>query len=219
MLHAALRMMHPDGDFCFVTKPDGLPLRRLMEMRRRVLFVPDARHTVFWAEALFQEALALPASLQQHLQVRDSAAIGIFAELAPRPRAMQGFRLGHLRHTGEEWVLRQEGSIMKRQQTVLELPLSARVGAILDRYIPVDRRALLQGKDHDALWVAKNGDPLGKGLKRMIAVRSRARFGVSFGPQRFRTSLTTTRAMVGGGPPVRPFPHPGSQPNDIAQIL
>jgi integrase len=170
-------------------------------MRRRVLFVPDARHTVFWAEALFREALALPVSMQQHLQVRDAAMIGTFAELGPRARAMQGLRLGHLQRNGEEWILRQEGSIMKRQETVLELPLSARVGTILDRYIPVDRRALLQGRGHDALWVAKNGDPLGKGLRTMIAVRSRARFGVGFGPQRFRTSLTTTRAMVGGGGP------------------
>ena len=203
-LHAALRMMHPDGDFGFVTKPDGLPLRQIMEMRRRVLFVPDARHNVFWAEKLFREALALPVGRRRQLQVRDAAMIGIFAELAPRARAMQSLRLRHLQRTSEGWILRQEGSIMKRLETVLELPLSPRVGAILDLYVPVVRRELLQGQDHDSLWVSKNGHPLGKGLKAMVATRSRAHFGVGFGPQRFRISLTTTRAMAGGSHPFDP---------------
>jgi integrase len=201
-LHAALRMMHPKGDFGFVTKPDGLPLRQLLEMRRRVLFVPDSRHNVFWAEALFRDALALSTGLTRRLQIRDAAIVGIFAELAPRARAMQGLRLRHLQHNGEEWILGQEGPIMKRQQTILELPLSPRVGTILDRYMSVERLELLQGQDHDALWVAKNGKPLGSsGLKLMIAARARTRYGVGFGPQRFRISLTTTRALVGGRNP------------------
>jgi integrase len=201
-LHAALRMMYPDGDFGCVTKLDGVPIRQLLEMRRRILFVPDSRHNVFWAEELFRDALVLPAALPRRLQIRDAAIIGIFAELAPRARAMRSFRLCHLHHNGEEWILRQEGPIMKRQQTVLELPLSPRVGAILDQYIRVERRELLGGRDHDALWVAKNGRPLGEsGVKLMIAARSKKHYGVSFGPQRFRISLTTTRAMVGGGHP------------------
>jgi hypothetical protein len=161
-LHASLRMMHPDGDFGSVMKPDGLPLRRIIEMRRRILFVPDARHTVFWAEALFRDALALPASLQRRLQVRDAAMIRVFAELAPRNRAMRGLRLHHLQRTSTEWIVRQEGSIMKRQNTVPELPLSPRVGAILGRYIAVERRELLKGQSHDALWVAKNGKPVAR---------------------------------------------------------
>ena len=204
-LHAAMRMMPPDGDFGFVVKPDGLPLRQIMEMRRRVLFVPDSRHNVFWAEALFRDALALPPGLSRQLQIRDATIIVIFAELAPRARAMQELQLCHLQHNGEEWILRQEGSIMKRQETVLELPLSPRVGTILDRYIAVERRELLKGQDHDALWAGKNGHPLGRsGVKLMIAARARKRYGVGFGPQRFRTSLTTTRAMVGGGHPFDP---------------
>ena len=92
---------------------------------------------------------------------------------------------------------------MKGGRTVLELPLSPRIGAILDHYIGGERRELLKGQDHDALWVAQNGDGLGRsGLNLMIARRSKAHYGIGFGPHRFRTSLTTTRAMVGGN---RPF--------------
>ena len=203
-LHAALRMMHPLGEFGFVTRPDGIPLRQTMEMWRRVLFIPDARHTVFWAQALFRDALCLPVGLPRQLQIRDAAMIGILAELAPRARAMQALSLSrHLVRTQEGWMLRQHGAIMKGQRTVLELPLSDRVGVILERYVAVERRALLRGQDHDALWVAKDGGPLGRsGLDLMIARRSKARFGVGFGPHRFRTSLTTTRAAAGGSHPL-----------------
>jgi integrase len=202
-LHAALRMLHPAGAFGFVTRPDGMPLQHTMEMRRRALFVPDARHNVLWAEALFRDALALPAGIHRTVQVRDAAMIGIFAELAPRARAMQGLRLSHLTRNSEEWMLRQEGPIMKNQQTVLELPLSRRVGAIVDRYLAVERRELLQGQDHDALWVNVKGAPMGRpSVEKMIRIRSKARYGTAFGPHRFRASLTTTRAMIGGN---RPF--------------
>ena len=202
-LHAAVRMMHPDGDFGFVTRPDGIPLTQTMEMRRRILFIPDSRHTVFWAEALFRDALALSQGSCRRVQVRDAAIIGIFAELAPRARAMQALSLRlHLKRASEGWTLRQEGPIMKGRRTVLELPLSPRVGAILDRYVAVERPELLQGQDHDALWVARNGDPLGRsGLELMIIRRSKAEYGTAFGPHRFRTSLTTTRAMAGGNLP------------------
>jgi integrase len=202
-LRAALRMMHPDSDFGFVTRPDGIPLSGTMEMRRRVLFVPDSRHNVFWAEALFRTALELPIGIRRQVQVRDAAMIGTLAELAPRPRAMQALCLGrHLLRNRDEWILRQEGSIMKGERTVLELPLSPRTGVILDRYVAVERCELLQGQHHDALWVARNGDPLGRsGLELMVTRRSKAYYGISFGPHRFRTSLTTTRAMAGGNSP------------------
>ena len=201
-LRAALQLMYPSGDFSFVTRPGGLPLRQIIQIQRRVLFVPDSRHSVFWAEALFREALAHPPGQARRLQIRDAAIIGIFAELAPRARAMRSLLRCHLRHNGEEWILRQEWPITKRPETILELPISRRVGAILDRYMAVERYELLQGQKHDALWVARNGDPLGRGgVSDMIAARSKKHYGVSFRPQRFRISLTTTRAMIGGSHP------------------
>jgi integrase len=137
------------------------------------------------------------------VQIRDAALIGIFAELAPRARAMHSLTLRHLLRGSEGWTLRQEGPMMKDQHTVLELPLSPRIGAILDRYIAVERHELLQGQGHDALWVAVHGSPLSRtGLEKVIGTRSKARYGVTFGPHRFRTSLTTTAALVAGNRPL-----------------
>jgi hypothetical protein len=88
---------------------------------------------------------------------------------------------------------------MKVPGTVIDVPVMARIGAILDRYLAVERIELLQGRDHDALWVANHGGPMGGGaLGSMVLKRSGQRYGVRFSLHRFRHSLTTTHAHVGG---------------------
>jgi integrase len=151
---------------------------------------------------LFRDGLAMPPGLRRQLQIRDAAMIGIFAELAPRARAMQSLTLRHLLRGSDGWTLRQEGPMMKDQHTILELPLSPRIGAILDQYIAVERLELLQGQDHDALWVTGQGRPLSRaGLEHVVRTRSKTHYGIAFGPHRFRTSLTTTVALVAGNQP------------------
>ena len=203
-LASALKLMFPEKDFKFITNPEGIPLRRALPMRRRDIFVPDARHNVFWAEQLFKSGLAIADPTCRRVQVRDAVIIGIFANRAPRLRAMSELRLGlHLQKKAGEWHLLQDDAIMKDRDMVLELPLGARISALVDRYIEVERRELLGDKTSDRVWIARYGEPLGKRtIADMIARRSFAQYGVSFGPHRFRTSLTTTRAIVGGD---RPF--------------
>ena len=88
---------------------------------------------------------------------------------------------------------------MKGGRSSLELPLGPRVGQIFERYIEVERRELLAGAPHDFVWVTKFGEPWSeKGIDFMIRSRTKARFGVAFGSHRFRTSLTTTQAIVDG---------------------
>jgi integrase len=217
---ASLQMMHPRGDFAFVTRPGGLPLQQILEMRRRVLFVPDARYNVFWAEALYRGALDLPPGIVRQLQIRDAAIIGVFAEVAPRARAMQGLCLRHLTRNHEGWILRQEGPIMKGQRTVLELPLSPRVGAILDRYIAVERRDLLQGRDHDALWVAKNGERLGRsgaGIDDRAALEGTLRGQLR--PAPVQDQPDDNPGDDRRRPAVRCLPHSRAQPDDVAQTI
>jgi hypothetical protein len=108
-------------------------------------------------------------------------------------------RLRHLRQVGEQWVLFFEAGLMKGGRSSLDLPLSARVGAIVARYIAVERQELLRGKPHDFVWVAKGGDPWSeKGIDFMMRSRTKAQYGVAFGAHRFRAGLTTTQALVDG---------------------
>jgi hypothetical protein len=199
-LRGALRLMYPAGDFAFITRPGNVSVRQMLPMHRRPRFVPDSRDAELWAETLFIEALSLPDPAARRLQVRDAAFIGMMASRAPRRRAAVGMRLGHnLRRVGDGWELFFDEKSMKGGRSSLRLPLGPRVGKIFTRYIEVERRELLRGATHDFVWVTKSGDPWSdKGVDFMIRSRTKARFGVAFGTHRFRTSLTTTQAIVDG---------------------
>jgi hypothetical protein len=198
-LHGALRLMDPDRDFSFVARPGGASIRRQLPLNRRERFVPDSRHAELWADALFRAALSLPNSAQRQRQVRDAALIGIVASRGPRLRAEGGMRLRHLRRVGEHWHLDFNAGLMKGGRSSLELRLSARVAAIVERYLAVERQELLRGATHDFLWVARHGGPLSeKGIDFMIRSRTKVQYGVAFGAHRFRAGLTTTQALVDG---------------------
>jgi hypothetical protein len=200
-LRGALRLMYPTGDFAFVTRPGGVSIRQMLNMNRRPRFVPDSREAELWAEALFSAALSLSEPVARRLQIRDAAFIGMMASRAPRRRAAAGMRLGsNLRRvSGDSWELFFDEGLMKGGRSSLQLPLGPRVGKIIDRYIEVERRELLCDATHDFVWVTKFGEPWSeKGIDFMIRTRTGARFGVAFGTHRFRTSLTTTQAIVDG---------------------
>ncbi len=202
-LRGALQLIAPERDFGFVTRPEGVSIRQMLDMSRRAVFVPDSRHNELWAEDLYHEALTLPVPARRQILMRDAAMIGILASRAPRARALMQCRLGsHLKRTAEGWDLVQDTSVTKARN-ILELSLGPRVSRILERYITVERNELLAGRESDAPWITEKGEPLGrKGMEYMIAFRSKQRYGVSFGPHRFRASLPTTRAVVAGDRPL-----------------
>ena len=199
-LRGALRLMYPDRNFSFITKPGRVSIRQMLPMERRTRYVPDSRHAELWAETLSHEALTLPDPKQRQKQVRDAALIGIMASRAPRLRATAGIRVGrNLQRVGENWKLLFEEDLMKGGRSAHELPLGPRVAAIVARYITVERRELLGDETHNFVWVAMHGGPLSeKGIDFMLRSRTKKHFGVAFGAHRFRTGLTTTQAQVDG---------------------
>jgi integrase len=204
-LRGALQLMHPERDFTFVTRPQNLSIRRRLRMRRRDRFIPDFREVVLWAVAMFDNALTLADPARRRVQVRDAAIIGVGASRGPRLRALTGMQLGqNLIRSGDTWDLFFDEPLMKGD-IELELPNHPRVSAILDRYVTLERQELLNGQAHDCLWVAAHGGPLSyKAIQYMFRVRTKARFGVSFGPHRLRHSIITTTAIIDGTNPFAP---------------
>jgi site-specific recombinase XerC len=198
-LRGALRLLQPGEDFGFVTKPGFVSIRQMLPMNRRDRFVPDSRDAELWAETLFHVALDLADPAQRQKQVRDAALIGILASRAPRLRTIAGMRVGrHLYRVGDIWHLFFDASLMKGGKS-LEVPLGARVGAIVERYLAVEREELLDGQGHDCVWVKVDGGPLSyRGIEFVVRARTKEHYGLAFGPHRFRTSLTTTQAVVDG---------------------
>lgn len=202
-LQLAFELMFPGQDFKWLTKPNGTPLHHQLQMRRRNRFVPGAVEVLAWADELFREGIGIADRQVRPAQVRDALMIAILVTRAPRLRALSSFLLGtHLQRRGGEWVLDQQTPITKEGNMLL-LPLSPEIGAMVDRYVAVERAELLHGRTHDAVWVSGYGTPLGKTtISGQIWRRTLRRFGVGFGPHRFRDVITTTLALEN---PAAPF--------------
>ena len=80
----------------------------------------------------------------------------------PRLRALHECRIGrHLKRNEEGWLLVQDPRVTK-MQTISELPLGERASRIVDRYILIERRELLAGREHDAMWITEVVSPSGE---------------------------------------------------------
>lgn len=206
-LRQALEWMYPGSSFKQVTHPDGVSLAANLDLSPRPMFVPDGAVALDWAHELLKAGLAHHKPRCRRALVREATWIAILTVAGPRVRALSSLRLGeHLERRGEEWVLIQPSAITKTGRMTgltLIIPLPPEVGAIVDRYLSVERRELLQARQHDALWVAQGGQPLARQtIASRTRIRAHARFGQGFGPHRFRAIIATTIAQYGADAPL-----------------
>ena len=195
-LRLAYEVLFTGRTFDWIAAPHGRSLRQLLPHRPRTHFVPDAAVSLAWASEMFQTALSLTSSYYRCIQVRDALIIAILATRAPRLRALSALCIAtHLYRGGDEWILSQHGSITKRNNEIT-LPLSPEVGSMLERYLGVERPEMLGEASCNMLWITHGGRPLDRSsLVARVRGRSLRRFGVEFGPHRFRYGLTTTLAL------------------------
>jgi hypothetical protein len=188
----ALRVMAPGQDFRWIQAPDGVPVRALLEMRKRDFMVYHPGVLFRWGVRLMQEATSMRSASRRQVQLRDGLMIALFASRAPRSRSMQLMEVGrHLRHDGQGWWITFGQRDVKTRKP-LEYPVPKTLGPWVDRYISVERRELLAGKVSDALWITNNGEPL-RAPGTRIFCQSAKEFGRTkrFGPHRFRYGIAT----------------------------
>lgn len=195
-LRLAFEIMSPRQDFSWITAPQGTPLKHLLPHEPQPRFVPDSVEALAWAEELFETGLLLTSRYYRCIQVRDALIIAVLVTRAPRLRALTSLRVGtHFYRDGSDWILNQRAPITKCRNEIV-LPLPSEVGTMADRYLAVERPEMLQGTPSDMLWIAQGGRPLSRSsLVAQIRSKALKRFGVEFGPHRFRTGLTTTLAL------------------------
>lgn len=195
-LQLAYKIMHPDRSFRWLTKPQGVPLEQLLPMRTRPLFVPGADDLLDWAEELYQDGIRKLDAQIRCAQVRDALMITILASSGPRLRALSSLQLGtHIFRQADGWWLDQEPDITKTGNA-LAFPLSPDASLMADRYVGQERPRMLQGQVSDAFWISWAGTPLAAtSISGLLWRRTLERFGVGFGPHRFRAGLTTTLSL------------------------
>jgi len=203
-LRTALRIMVPQQDFDWLTRPDGCSLDALLPAEPKDKpFIPSAVQLFQWGMRLMQapEPGAWPSSADDCLQIcrayRNGLIIALLACRAPRVGALAKMRLGTnlYRQNGEFWV-RLQSAIVKNKREI-EYSLPPELTPCLDRYLADIRPRLLDPAQTDAVWGnGKGGAFTCRSIETMLFRASLGEFEHSFGPHIARDALASTLAAA-----------------------
>jgi hypothetical protein len=195
-LRMAMMIMAPGRDTRFILRPNGTSIRKLLQPHSRPLLVPDSAVLYDWGIKMMEEANLNAPRRHGLVAFRDGLLIAMLASRGRRLRSMSLLRLGQeLKSHGEGFRIElQPDQVKTGQYDAFMLP--AHLTPFILRYIKEVRPALLGSNVHDAFWIGINGEPLlAKGIQQAICARSKVRFGVTFGPHRFRHAIATTAPL------------------------
>lgn len=195
-LRMAMKVMAPDQDTSFILRPNGLTIRAMLSPSSRPMIVPDAAILFKWGINLMKRAKLDAPHREGLVAYRDGLLITILASRGRRLRSMSLLRIGHefIQRNGTYRVELEPHQVKNNKHDMFNLP--DKLTPYIDQYLEVIRPALLRGRQSDALWIGKNGENLqAKGIQEMVCKRSKVRFGVAFGPHRFRHAIATTAIL------------------------
>ena len=202
-LRMAMKVVAPDHDTRLILRPNGVTIRQMLSPHTRPMVVPDASVLFEWGIGLMDGAKLDAPRRYGLVAFRDGLLIAMFASRGRRLRSMALLRLGQelTQYEDRYRIELQPEQVKTGKYDAFSLP--ERLTPYIRQYINTVRPALLRGNAHDAFWVGLDGTQLNaKGIQHMVFVRSKLRFGVAFGPHRFRHAIATTA-------PLRDPSHPG----------
>jgi site-specific recombinase XerD len=202
-LRMAMKVMAPDHDTRFILRPNGVTVRQILSPYTRHMVVPDASVLFEWGIGLMDGAALDDPRRHGLVTFRDGLLIAMLASRGRRLRSMALLRLGReLTQREDRYRIElQPEQVKNKKYDAFNLP--ERLTSYIRQYIDTVRPALLRGNADNAFWVGLNGKQLkAKSIQAMVLNRSKARFGVAFGPHRFRHAIATTA-------PLRDPSHPG----------
>lgn len=194
-LHAALRLIAPNRDLRFITRPGGLPMSMAFPHEPRDVTLESDKDLIAFALDLFEQGKAGRSYAGGKTAIRDAAIIGIFATRAPRNGSLAGTELGQQlrKRDGIYWLCFGEPDM--KGDHPLSYPLPAMLSPILDLYIE-QVRPPWGGHHTPRLWVGFRGRPLSSAaLAKVVRRRTKARFDTGRGPHWFRKCMTTMAAL------------------------
>ncbi|MBB5696511.1 site-specific integrase [Muricoccus pecuniae] len=199
-LAGAMRILVPSGDFRWLQSPGGVSLRNQLDMRKRQFTVHHAAEIRDWGIGMMREALEERGPRRRQVMLRDGLLIAIFATRGMRLRSMAALRLGHqvAQDSAGTWSIALDEEDVKTGRPIA-YPLSPSLQSWMTRYVEVERRELLAGKESDAFWVNWGGEALGiRGIDKRIRWRSEKHYGSGavFGPHRLRHDVGTTGSAM-----------------------
>jgi integrase len=194
-LRAALKVMQPAFDTTWITKPSAFSLHQLLPTIRRRRELVGTKALYDWALGMMAASATMPKPLERSRALRNGLIIAIFASRAPRIRSMAAVEHDqHLQLSASTcWLL--FGAADMKTSKPIEYELPPRVVPWVRRYLQVERRELLAGADHDAMWVGSDGTPLKlRGIEGMVRRAWETKWGKICGTHQFRHELASALA-------------------------
>ena len=172
-LRCALRILAPEADTRWVTRPDGQSVLARIPRAPKPVPVPQVAELYRWGLALMVDSATLADPQDQRLAYRDGLLIALCAARPVRRRTMAGLQLGEqLARVGDQWRLALEPADMKNRR-VLGAPFPAGLNARMDHYLSEVRPRLLGQRASTAVWLEADGAPMSRqAITRMVYRRS-----------------------------------------------
>ena len=168
----------------------------MLPRHQRALMVPDSVVLIEWCQGMMDDAAREPPGPAAWVAFRDGLLMAMLACRGRRLRAMAGLRVGHelLRH-GEHYRVALGASLVKTgKPDRFELP--EWLTPYVTRYLQLVRPALLAGRRSESMWITRNHERMAaKAIQARVIRHTKVRFGIGFGPHRFRHALATTAAL------------------------
>ena len=195
-LQAALRLIAPDFDGSVIRHLDGATMRQRLDLTPRPVFVPSIEVLMDWGFELMQRGGRQASPELRDIDYRDGLLVTMLAARGRRRRSMSAIRVGHeLTLQGDFYVVALSADQVKTAKPdTFHLPRE--LTPYIHHYLQETRPALLGTRaDHCALWMTGRGTPMKPNyLTNRMLIITRKRFGLAFGPHRFRHAISTALA-------------------------
>lgn len=197
-LDQCARWMAPDQDWGWI-KPIRARIRREMHRRRdkrsRLVHVRElqAVGTALMAQA---RARAEVIPVRHLTQFRDGLMIALLSACPVRLGNFTSIRLDQhlLRKHDRYWLRFEEAEVKSRRELAMPVPLG--LNDAIEHYCAVIRPALLGGRQEQALWITKVGDPMPYwSIEKQIKAQTRKALGHPINPHLFRDCVATSIAL------------------------
>lgn len=196
-LRAMLRHLVPGRDWGFVTRPNGVPLKRAIPGRPREFRIRNVSEVLKLVHKLHCEALMMADSPDRRRDLRDAAFIGLLLTRAPRVGSIVHMDMTWHIIPGEggSWSVRFPPQHTKNHRS-LSYPLDGEVSAMLNDYLVEARPSFPSAGQSDHLWMGMKGPLTKQGLQRIMRRRTSEWFGEAHGPHICRKWLRAAAARV-----------------------
>lgn len=194
-LQGAARLLVPDLEVGWITRPGGMSIKRLIPGRARKPAIQDVREVMEQAQFLHDAALVMPDGPERRRGLRDAAYLALLAERGPRVGSTSLMTItGHLRWGEDEcWIVTFPREDTK-QRKIQEYGLGLQASRMLSSYLRLARPGFTHARESEALWLGMKGPMTVEGLSRICEQRTLEWFGHAYGPHAFRHWLRAAAA-------------------------